>query len=109
MRRVLLDELPAQAIESFGSSGFGALAHAGRARVTVCRVDAGGVIGAHEAPVAQLFVVVCGQAATTCGDDRIELVSGDAVFFEVGDDHETRTSTGFTAVVMESPELCGQF
>ena len=69
-------------------------------------LEENGVIGSHEASVPQILLVVSGegsvQSSTT---ERVPIETGDAVFWEKGEEHETFSATGMTAIVIESPEI----
>jgi len=91
----------------FGSSGLTVIPLArDAANVVVLRVDAGGRVGRHPAVGHQLFTVVVGRALVS-GADGVEqpLGPGQAVVWAPGEQHETRTETGFTAVVCEGGDL----
>lgn len=108
MRTVELPSVQGQPIDSFGSLGFAALVYMGKSRVTVCRLEPGGRIGRHKAPVDQLFVVVSGFGKISDGSVELQVGTGQAVQFDAGDEHETTSSEGLYAVILESPELAGQ-
>lgn len=109
MRSVDLASVQGEAIMSFDSTGFAALAFMDRARVTVCRLEAGGCIGAHKAPVDQLFVVISGSGVVSAGSTSVEVASGQSILFESGDEHVTASSHGLSAVIIESPGIAEQF
>lgn len=65
-----------------------------------------GIIGYHEATVDQLFLVVAGEGYVRSGEeDPVFVQAGDAVFWKSGEWHETKTTNGLTAIVIESVEL----
>ncbi len=65
-----------------------------------------GVVGLHQATSPQLLLVVDGQGWVRGDSNQETLVSnGDAVFWEHGEWHQTRTETGLTAIVIESDTL----
>lgn len=69
-------------------------------------LEENGVIGFHQAVVPQLLLILDGEGYVR--DDQEEYVkvqSGDAVFWEKDEWHETKTDTGLTAIVIESEEL----
>ncbi|MFD1677474.1 cupin [Alicyclobacillus fodiniaquatilis] len=69
-------------------------------------LEAGGIIGFHQALSAQLLLVVHGPASVRCDSESEVCVSvGDAVFWEKGEWHETKTETGLMAIVIESEAL----
>ncbi len=69
-------------------------------------LQAGGVIGFHQAVVPQLLLVVSG-AGEVCGEDKVihKVKTGDAVFWIKGEYHETSTNGGLTAIIIESEVL----
>ncbi|RNA67003.1 cupin domain-containing protein [Alteribacter keqinensis] len=61
-------------------------------RIGCIHLGAEGVIGAHEAAVPQLLLIVSGKG-TVMGKENewVEVTSGDAVCWERGEWHETRS------------------
>jgi quercetin dioxygenase-like cupin family protein len=76
------------------------------AHVACMYLEAGGVIGFHEAVLPQLLLVVAGEGWVR-GDrnEYIKIQKGQAAFWNKGEWHETKTSNGLTAIVIESEEL----
>jgi quercetin dioxygenase-like cupin family protein len=74
--------------------------------VAVLRLEPGGRIGRHSATGRQVFCVVEGRGRVT-GDDRVEqpIHAGQAAVWEPGEEHETGTDDGMTAVVSEGPDV----
>lgn len=69
-------------------------------------LDGNGVIGYHQAVVSQLLLVVNGEGWVRGEtDEYIKVHSGEAVFWDKDEWHETKTDTGLTAIVIESEEL----
>ncbi|MNO13960.1 hypothetical protein D3C76_36000 [compost metagenome] len=69
-------------------------------------LEENGVIGYHQAVVPQLLLLMSGEGLVRGGNTNfIKVQAGDAVFWEGGEWHETRSGTGLTAIVIESPEL----
>lgn len=69
-------------------------------------LDVGGLIGYHQAVVPQLLLIVNGEGLVRGeADEYIKVHSGEAVFWDQDEWHETRTDTGLTAIVIESEEL----
>ena len=65
-----------------------------------------GVVGYHQAVVPQLLLFVEGEGFVRGEtDDYIKVQSGEAVFWNQEEWHETKTDTGLTAIVIESEEL----
>jgi quercetin dioxygenase-like cupin family protein len=80
---------------------------AGESAHVVCiRLGPGGVLPRHPAAADQLFVVVQGHGWASGGDGaEQEITAGTAVFWEAGEEHETRTDGGLTAIVVEAEQL----
>jgi quercetin dioxygenase-like cupin family protein len=100
---------PSRPITHFDSSGatIGGVARcSGSTRISILRLEAGGVIGLHEARAAQLFVVVEGEGKVRSGDGEPQpIASGQAAFWEPGELHETTTAAGLTAIVVEADSV----
>jgi GrpB-like predicted nucleotidyltransferase (UPF0157 family)/quercetin dioxygenase-like cupin family protein len=73
-----------------------------RVRVQIMHLPAGGRIGRHPTAVDQLFAVVAGEAIVS-GADGVErtIGAGRAAHWTTGEEHETRSETGCTAVGIE--------
>jgi len=77
-----------------------------QAHVVVIEIGPGGVVGRHPAAVRQLFAVVRGAGWVSGGDgERVPIRAGEAVLWEAGEEHESRSDTGMTALVVESESL----
>lgn len=77
-----------------------------RALIGCMFLEKDGVIGYHEATVPQLLLVIQGEGWVRSGEnEKVYVTAGDAVFWEMGEGHETTTETGITAFVIESEEL----
>lgn len=64
------------------------------------------MVGYHQAVVPQLLLIVEGEGFVRGEtDDYINVQRGEAVFWNQGEWHETKTDTGLTAIVIESEEL----
>jgi hypothetical protein len=76
------------------------------AHIGCMHLDAGGVVGYHQAVVPQLFLVVNGEGFVR-GEENITtpIKAGEAVFWIKGEYHETTTESGLTAIVIESETL----
>lgn len=62
----------------------------------------GGLIGRHPTAVQQLFAVVVGEADVSGTDRKVRSIGpGYAALWEEGEDHETRSSGGCTAICIE--------
>ncbi|PKG23468.1 cupin domain-containing protein [Niallia nealsonii] len=69
-------------------------------------IEPNGKVGYHQAPVAQLYIVVEGEGWIE-GEDkkRIMLKSGEGVFWEEGEGHASGSDGGMTALVIQSVSL----
>ena len=112
MERLAFASDGARPIEAYGSVGVTLapltepLARGARFQAACFRLAPGGRIGRHPATVPQLLAVVDGSGWVS-GADGVpeEIRAGEAVVWEAGEEHETRTDTGLTAIVIESPDL----
>lgn len=69
-------------------------------------LEAGGVVGYHPAVCPQLFLVVNGEGWVRAeGTERIPIQTGQAAFWITGENHESGTETGMTAIVIEGEGL----
>jgi quercetin dioxygenase-like cupin family protein len=76
------------------------------AHVVVIEVEPGGVVGRHPAAVMQLFAVIDGAGWVSGGDGaREQIQAGGAVVWEPGEEHESGSDDGMTALVVESESL----
>ncbi|KPB03790.1 cupin domain-containing protein [Bacillus sp. CHD6a] len=70
------------------------------------QIDAGGVVGYHQATVQQLFIVVQGEGWVTGTDrEKISIKSGEGVMWEEGEWHESGSENGMLAIVIESESI----
>ncbi len=99
----------ARELTHFDSRGatIGGLARcSGHVRLSFIDLDAGGVLGLHEAVCPQLFLVVEGSGLVRSGSEEpVEIAQGRGAFWEAGELHETTTDRGLTAIVVEAEEL----
>ena len=105
MKLFRFDQDIGAAIDKFDSVGFifSRLAWpSGDVRIACAHLQAGGVIGHHQAVGSQLFVVVQGQGTVRGAEDVVvPIAAGQAAFWVAGEWHETRTETGLTAILVE--------
>lgn len=65
-----------------------------------------GTIGYHEAPIPQLLLIVNSEGKVQGNDNVVhDVKQGDAVYWEQGEWHKTRTDSGLTAIIIESEDL----
>ena len=73
-----------------------------RVRVQVMHLPADGLIGRHPTGVQQLLAVISGEADVSGTDGVFRTIGpGYAALWEVGEEHETRSPTGCTAICIE--------
>jgi quercetin dioxygenase-like cupin family protein len=76
------------------------------AHIGCMHLEAGGVIGYHQAVTPQLLLILVGEGLVRGEQDEyVTVQAGDAVFWNKEEWHETKTATGLTAIVIESEEL----
>lgn len=69
-------------------------------------IAAGGHVGRHPAVGPQLFLVVAGEGWVSGADGvRVPVRAGQAAFWEPGEEHESGTEQGMTALVLEAEAL----
>ncbi len=69
-------------------------------------LESGGVLGLHPATSNQLFLVVQGQGRVRSEDSQETTVhTGQAVFWQAGELHETRCEKDMVALVIEAEDL----
>jgi mannose-6-phosphate isomerase-like protein (cupin superfamily) len=96
----LLGRLPSREIEHFASHGFRHTRLAvGTVQVSLVELD--GVIGGHDAVSTQLLVVVRGRVAVATREEQAELGVGEAVRWQEGEWHETRSLEPSSIVIVE--------
>lgn len=78
----------------------------GGVQAAVFRVSAGGRIVRHPATVPQILAVLEGEGRVSGADGELErIVAGEAVFWSAGEEHETTSDGGLTALVLEGEGL----
>ncbi len=109
MKRIATNPSLAAAITGFASSNVHAqpLAHgSGEAHAYLLRFDEHGQIGRHEAGYCQLLAVLSGTGWAEGGDgNRIDLVAGDIVRFERGEQHAKGSYTPMVALMVQVHHL----
>ena len=73
------------------------------AHVVVIEVGAGGRVGTHPAAAQQLFAVVRGSGWVAGADgERHQIELGEAVLWDAGEEHESGSDDGLTALIVEA-------
>lgn len=104
MRVLDLAELPHRPIEAHGSRGFsvGAFGLGADTHLVSVALAAGGRIGRHPAVGRQLLVVLSGDAEVSGAEGTVRtLAPGQAAVWEPGEQHETRSARGLSALIVE--------
>ena len=75
-------------------------------QAAIFRVAPGGRIARHPATVPQILAVLEGSGTISGADGETHPISvGEAVFWAAGEDHETASEQGLTALVLEADGL----
>ena len=75
-------------------------------QAAVFRLAAGGRIVRHPATVPQILAVLEGNGEVSGSDGVAQPIGpGEAVFWEAGEEHETTSATGLTALILEGDAL----
>nr|WP_042200576.1 cupin [Paenibacillus camerounensis] len=78
----------------------------GTAHIGCAYLEADGVIGYHQAVTPQFLLIIAGEGKVRGEhNEYIRVQAGEAVFWQKGEWHETITSAGLTAIVIESESL----
>ena len=104
MRVLDLAALPHRPIDAHGSRGFsvGAFGLGADTHLVAVALAPGGVIGPHPAIGRQLLVVLHGEGEVAGAEGVVQrIVAGQAAVWEPGEQHETRSRGGLTAMIVE--------
>lgn len=72
-------------------------------RVNVARIEAGGTIGEHPAPVRQIFAVIAGRGEVAAGGAPRRLIAaGQAAVWEPGEMHQSWASVDMLVAIIET-------
>jgi quercetin dioxygenase-like cupin family protein len=75
-------------------------------QAAVFRLSRGGRIARHPADVPQILAVLEGEGEVSGADGLFAPIGpGEAVFWAQGEEHETRSATGMTALIVEGDGL----
>lgn len=78
-------------------------------QAAIFRVAQGGRLARHPATVPQILAVLDGSGEVSGADGVDEpIAAGEAVFWSKGEEHETKSAVGLTAVIIEG-ELVDRF
>jgi quercetin dioxygenase-like cupin family protein len=77
-----------------------------RVQAAIFRVAPGGRIVRHPATVPQILAVLDGSGEVSGADGvDVPIEAGEAVFWRGGEEHETRSAGGLTALIIEGEDL----
>jgi quercetin dioxygenase-like cupin family protein len=75
-------------------------------QAAIFRVEPGGRLRRHPATVPQILAVLEGSGVVSGADGADEPIgAGEAVFWHEGEEHETRSAVGLTALIIEGGTL----
>src|SRR6266508_812375 len=75
-------------------------------KAAIFRVAPNGRIARHPATFPQILAVLEGRGRVSGADGELNpIAAGEAVFWAAGEEHETRTESGMTALILEAEEL----
>jgi quercetin dioxygenase-like cupin family protein len=75
-------------------------------QAAIFRIAAGGRLARHPASYPQILAVMEGSGEVSGASGAAEPISaGEAVFWETGEEHETTTAVGLTALIIEGDGL----
>lgn len=82
------------------------LTEPGRAQAAIFRLAPGGRIARHPAVLPQILAVLEGEGLVSGGDaEFLPIRSGEAVYWSAGEEHETVSDHGLTALIVEAEGL----
>lgn len=76
---------------------------ADQTRVHVARYERDSLLGRHPTKLWQLFIMIEGSGWVSGGDEvRFPISTGEAVLWHPGEDHESGSETGMSALILAS-------
>jgi quercetin dioxygenase-like cupin family protein len=82
------------------------LASGSPVQAAIFRIASGGRISRHPASVPQILAVIEGSGTVSGANGDVETIAaGEAVFWGHGEEHETTSAEGMTAIVLEGAGL----
>jgi quercetin dioxygenase-like cupin family protein len=105
MRIVSLSQLKITPLEAYSSQGAEytpIYSTDSSTRSTYISLKPGGLIGRHIAPIAQIIIVLQGSSKASSSDIILhDITAGQAVVWDVGENHEIMTESGMQILVIE--------
>lgn len=78
----------------------------GACHVGFVRLEPGGRVGMHPAPVDQLFMVVDGTGwVEVPGREPVHVIEGDIAVWRAGEEHTSSSDTGMVALVIQAEAM----
>jgi quercetin dioxygenase-like cupin family protein len=75
-------------------------------QAAIFRVAPGGRLARHPATLPQILAVLEGSGEVSGEDGAAEpIAAGEAVFWSQGEEHETRSASGLTALIIEGKQV----
>lgn len=75
-------------------------------QAAIFRVAPGGRLARHPATLPQILAVLEGSGEVSGEDGAAEpIAAGEAVFWSQGEEHETRSASGLTALIIEGEQV----
>ena len=108
MKIIRLDEIEGKNITQYDSNVImrKVLMTQEPSHVGIVHLEKGGIIGFHDATVSQILLIIEGEGwVRTSTEDKVRVTAGDAILWEQGEGHETTTTVGMKAIVIESKGL----
>lgn len=105
MKIIRLDEIKGKKITQYDSNVImrKVLMTKEPSHVGIVQLEEGGIIGYHDATVPQLLLIIEGEGwVRTSNEDKVRVFTGDAIIWGKGEGHETSTTKGMKAIVVES-------
>ena len=100
-----LPALPVRDFQSHGASSLRLGDGHGDVRIHTLHFDPAGEVGTHPAGFDQIFFVLKGRAWAEGDGGRVELDSGQGVFFARGEHHSKGSAAGALTIVLQVSEL----
>ncbi|MEV7238899.1 hypothetical protein AB0N06_34820 [Streptomyces sp. NPDC051020] len=106
MKVIYLKSHPSEEVGAFGSHG-AVISRLLRSRSAVAadmmRYAPGAILGRHRAQCPQMLLITAGEGWASGNDGiKIPVSVGQAVLWTVGEEHESGSATGMTAVIIQA-------
>jgi quercetin dioxygenase-like cupin family protein len=82
------------------------IAEGSHVQAAIFRIEPGGGLKRHPATFPQILAVLDGAGTVSGADGAAQpITAGEAVFWPAGEEHETRSEHGLTALILEGHDL----